>query len=162
MNRNHYHEIYGFMPKSIVSHLSVYDKTTLIGLALTRETTPAGNFMMLATITALGEPFINYMVDSLTEAIIAEGGTLTRDEITNIIKDEITGFAADPNTLMEYVNDYVEETGNPLELNWDKLDYLSKSIKEENESKPAEEEKPTYTRDSKGRLRDSKGHFVKE
>lgn len=159
MKRNRYHEIYGFMPKSIVSHLSVYDKTTLIGLSLSRETTPAGNFMMLATITALGEPFINYLVDNLTEAVLAEGGTLTRDEITDIIKDEIAGFAADPNTLMEYINDYVEKTGNPLELNWDKLGDPAKSVKE---SKPTEEEKPTYTRDSKGRLRDSKGHFVKE
>ena len=60
---------------------------------------------------------------------------------------------------MEYVNDYVEETGNTLELNWDKLGDLAKSVKESNTS---EEEKPAYTRDSKGRLRDSKGHFVKE
>ena len=64
---------------------------------------------------------------------------------------------------MWYVgNDYVEKTGNPLDLNWDKLGDLAKSVKEEKESEPAEEEKPTYTRDSKGRLRDSKGHFVKE
>lgn len=161
MKRNRYHEIYGFMPKSIVSHLSTYDKTTLIGLSLARETTPAGHFMALATITALGEPFINYMVDSLAEALAEEGGIYTRDDITSIIKDEITGFVADPNTLMEYINDYAEKTGNPLELNWEKLGDLSKSIKEK-DPKTAEEEKPTYTRDSKGRLRDSKGHFVKE
>lgn len=162
MNRNHYHEIYGFMPKSIVSHLSVADKTTLIGLSMARETTPAGHFMMLATITALGEPFINYMVDSLAEALAAEGGIYTRDEIASLIKDELTGFAADPNTLMEYINEYVENTGNPLELNWDKLGDLAKSIKEKEPKVVTDEEKETYTRDSKGRLRDSKGHFVKE
>ena len=67
-------------------------------------------------------------------------------------EDLIIEFAKDPKYMMEFIDNYSEKTGNSLE----------KALEDLNTKEKSEEVKETYTRDAKGRLRDSKGHFVKE
>ena len=135
--RTQYNEAYGFMSKATISRLPADIRTELIGGALTRQATPAGRFIALAVVTALGEPFIKYMVKSTVEALDSDGTKYTEQDVMDILGETMDSFAQDSNILMEYVNDYAEETGNSFELNWDKLADIAKAVKDINKKSPA-------------------------
>ena len=131
--RTQYNEAYGFMPKSLIARLPVEVRTELISGALCRKATPAGQFIALAVVTALGEPFIRYMVESTVEALGSDGTKYTEQDVMDILGETMESFAQDSNVLMEYVNDYAEATGNSFELNWDKMADLAKTVKDINQ-----------------------------
>ena len=147
----HYHELYGWLPKHIVDNLSPADKNYLFLEWLCRKPTKTGWFIAQVVVSNLGEPFAEYMFNCATEAIQHSGEELTKETLIGYITDLMEAFATDTNILYEFVETYRQETNTVLNFEF--------PINDEPVDK---QEKSEFTRDSKGRLRDSKGHFVKE
>lgn len=154
MNRTPYHKIYGFMPKSVIEHMSNNDKTKMITEAIFRPATPAGCVIMTATVFALGKDFIDYIINGIVNSLVDEVGNFTEEDVMSDVKDIFDEFAKDPNYMMEFITDYADVTGNDLGFD---PKWLNEFV-----TPPEEKKEETYTRDAKGRLRNSKGHFVKE
>ena len=104
-----YHEIYGFMPKDVISRLSQSDRNEMIIEWLSREPTPTGWFFTKTVIAALGEDFINYLFEKVDEGINSDGTEVTREGLLEGVKDLMNAFASDINILYEYVELYQEE-----------------------------------------------------
>ena len=104
-----YHEIYGFMPKDVISRLSQSDRNEMIIEWLSREPTPTGWFFTKTVIAALGEDFINYLFEKVDEGINSDGTEVTREGLLEAVKDLMNAFASDINILYEYVELYQEE-----------------------------------------------------
>ena len=104
-----YHEIYGFMPKDVISRLSQSDRNEMIIEWLSREPTPTGWFFTKTVIAALGEDFINYLFEKVDEGINSDGTEVTREGLLEGVKDLMNAFASDINILYEYVELYYEE-----------------------------------------------------
>ena len=104
-----YHEIYGFMPKSVIDRLSQSDKNEMIIEWLSREPTPTGWFFTKTVIAALGEGFINYLFEKVDEGMNSDGTEVTREGLLEGVKDLMNAFASDINILYEYVELYQEE-----------------------------------------------------
>ena len=102
-----YHEIYGFMPKDVISRLSQSDRNKMFIEWLSREPTPTGWFFTKTVIAALGEDFINYLFEKVDEGM--DGTEVTRDGLLEGVKDLMNAFASDINILYEYVELYQEE-----------------------------------------------------
>ena len=111
-----YHEIYGFMPKDVISRLSQSDRNEMIIEWLSREPTPTGWFFTKTVIAALGEGFINYLFEKVDEGINSDGEEVTRESLLEGVKDLMNAFASDINILYEYVELYQEEY--PEKQNW--------------------------------------------
>ena len=111
-----YHEIYGFMPKDVISRLSQSDRNEMIIEWLSREPTPTGWFFTKTVIAALGEDFINYLFEKVDEGIRSDGTEVTKDGLLEGVKDMMNVFASDINTLYEYVELYQEEYPEKLNL----------------------------------------------
>ena len=104
-----YHEIYGFMPKSVIDRLSQSDRNEMIIEWLSREPTPTGWFFTKTVTAALGEDFINYLFEKVDEGINSDGEEVTREGLLEGVKDLMNAFASDINILYEYVELYQEE-----------------------------------------------------
>ena len=104
-----YHEIYGFMPKSVIDRLSQSDKNEMIIEWLSREPTPTGWFFTKTIVAALGEGFINYLFEKVDEGMNSDGEEVTRESLLEGVKDLMNAFASDINILYEYVELYQEE-----------------------------------------------------
>ena len=104
-----YHEIYGFMPKDVISRLSQSDRNQMIIEWLSREPTPTGWFFTKTVTAALGEDFINYLFEKVVEGMNSDGTEVTRDGLLEAVKDLMNAFASDINILYEYVELYQEE-----------------------------------------------------
>ena len=104
-----YHEIYGFMPKSVIDRLSQSDKNEMIIEWLSREPTPTGWFFTKTIVAALGEDFINYLFEKVDEGMNSDGTEVTKENLLEAVKDMMNVFASDINTLYEYVELYQEE-----------------------------------------------------
>ena len=104
-----YHEIYGFMPKDVISRLSQSDRNEMIIEWLSREPTPTGWFFTKTIVAALGEDFINYLFEKVDEGINSDGTEVTREGLLEGVKDLMNAFASDINILYEYVELYQEE-----------------------------------------------------
>ena len=104
-----YHEIYGFMPKSVIDRLSQSDKNEMIIEWLSREPTPTGWFFTKTIVAALGEGFINYLFEKVDEGMNSDGTEVTREGLLEGVKDLMNAFASDINILYEYVELYQEE-----------------------------------------------------
>ena len=111
-----YHEIYGFMPKDVISRLSQSDKNEMIIEWLSREPTPTGWFFTKTIVTALGEDFINYLFENVDEGMNSDGTEVTREGLLEGVKDLMNAFASDINILYEYVELYQEEYPEKLNL----------------------------------------------
>ena len=111
-----YHEIYGFMPKDVISRLSQSDKNEMIIEWLSREPTPTGWFFTKTVIAALGEDFINYLFEKVDEGINSDETEVTREGLLEGVKDLMNAFASDINILYEYVELYQEEYPEKLNL----------------------------------------------
>lgn len=111
-----YHEIYGFMPKDVISRLSQSDKNEMIIEWLSREPTPTGWFFTKTVIAALGEDFINYLFEKVDEGMNSDGTEVTREGLLEGVKDLMNAFASDINILYEYVELYQEEYPEKLNL----------------------------------------------
>ena len=104
-----YHEVYGFMPKSVIDRLSQSDKNEMIIEWLSREPTPTGWFFTKTIVAALGEDFINYLLEKVDEGMNSDGEKVTREGLLEGVKDLMNAFASDINILYEYVELYQEE-----------------------------------------------------
>ena len=111
-----YHEIYGFMPKSVINRLSQSDKNEMIIEWLSREPTPTGWFFTKTIVAALGEDFINYLFEKVDEGMNSDGTEVTKENLLEAVKDMMNVFASDINTLYEYVELYQEEYPEKLNL----------------------------------------------
>lgn len=111
-----YHEIYGFMPKDVISRLSQSDKNEMIIEWLSREPTPTGWFFTKTVIATLGEDFINYLFEKVDEGMNSDGTEVTREGLLEGVKDLMDAFASDINILYEYVELYQEEYPEKLNL----------------------------------------------
>lgn len=111
-----YHEIYGFMPKSVIDRLSQSDKNEMIIEWLSREPTPTGWFFTKTIVAALGEDFINYLFEKVDEGMNSDGTEVTKENLLEAVKDMMNVFASDINTLYEYVELYQEEYPEKLNL----------------------------------------------
>ena len=104
-----YHEIYGFMPKDVINRLSQSDRNEMIIEWLSREPTPTGWFFTKTIVAALGEDFINYLLEKVDEGMNSDGEKVTREGLLEGVKDLMNAFASDINILYEYVELYQEE-----------------------------------------------------
>ena len=104
-----YHEIYGFMPKDVINRLSQSDRNEMIIEWLSREPTPTGWFFTKTIVAALGEDFINYLLEKVDEGMNSDGEKVTRESLLEGVKDLMNAFASDINILYEYVELYQEE-----------------------------------------------------
>ena len=111
-----YHEIYGFMPKSVIDRLSQSDRNEMIIEWLSREPTPTGWFFTKTIVAALGEDFINYLFEKVDEGMNSDGEEVTRESLLEGVKDLMNAFASDINILYEYVELYQEEYPEKLNL----------------------------------------------
>ena len=112
-----YHEIYGFMPKSVIDRLSQSDKNEMIIEWLSREPTPTGWFFTKTIVAALGEDFINYLFEKVDDGMNSDGTEVTKENLLEAVKDMMNVFASDVNILYEYVELYQEEYPEKLNLN---------------------------------------------
>ena len=104
-----YHEIYGFMPKDVINRLSQSDRNKMIIEWLSREPTPTGWFFTKTIVAALGEDFINYLLEKVDDGMNSDGEEVTREGLLEGVKDLMNAFASDINILYEYVELYQEE-----------------------------------------------------
>ena len=104
-----YHEIYGFMPKDVISRLSQEDRNEMIIEWLSREPTPTGWFFTKTVIAALGEDFINYLFEKVDDGMNSDGTEVTKESLLEAVKELMNSFASDINILYEYVELYYEE-----------------------------------------------------
>ena len=104
-----YHEIYGFMPKDVINRLSQSDRNEMIIEWLSREPTPTGWFFTKTIVAALGEDFINYLLEKVDDGMNSDGEKVTRESLLEGVKDLMNAFASDINILYEYVELYQEE-----------------------------------------------------
>ena len=104
-----YHEIYGFMPKDVINRLSQSDRNEMIIEWLSREPTPTGWFFTKTIVAALGDDFINYLLEKVDEGMNSDGTEVTREGLLEGVKDLMNAFASDINILYEYVELYQEE-----------------------------------------------------
>ena len=139
MDRTPYNRMFGFIPEAFID-------------AYFRQPTQAGWYIALTTIVSLGKPFIDYIVNGIVESLLKEDDNFDKEDVMGFAEDLIIEFAKDPKYMMEFIDNYSQKTGNSLEPVRTELAGKEKS----------EEVKETYTRDAKGRLHDSNGHFVKE
>ena len=134
--------MFGFIPEEIIN-------------SYFHQPTQAGWYIALATVVSLGKPFIDYIVNGIVESLLKEEEDFDEEDVMGFAEDLIIEFAKDPNYMMEFIDDYSEKTGNSLEFDQKTAEDIAAKEK-------SEEVKENYTRDSKGRLHDSNGHFVKE
>lgn len=121
-----YNEVYGWMPQDIINNLDVTDRNRMFLEYLMRQPTEAGWKIVNATVKELGDPFIIYVLKSTLQE-----GDVTRENVVEMVKEIFHSFACDLNSFAQYVDNYLEETGDS-----------------END-KP---QKPLPQRDSKGRF----------
>ena len=128
-----YNEVYGWMPQEVINHLSEIDRQKMFLNWVLRKPSEAGWIIVKSTLSFLGNPFIEWMLKGVMESLELDETPVTKENLTEGLSTLISGFASDANSLMEYVNNYLEE--NPG---------------------ASEEEVPT-----KKLKRDSKGRFTK-
>ena len=134
MSRIIYHDIYGFMPNSVIDHLSHEDKMVLLAGYVSRKPTAAGEFIAAVVTLTLGEKFIKFVTEKAVEALKSDDKPFTEEDVQELVKGLFEQFATDSNTLQEFITQYVKETGEVLDI---------------------------YARDEK-QPRDAKGKFIKK
>ena len=154
-----YHELYGFLPKEIVDRLTTAEKMLCIAEFAFREPTPAGRLIVTAVIMIMGDKFIKYLTDGAEEALKHNGKPFTEEDVKILVKEMMDHFSADPNSMLEVLDEYADANDVDLEkLIQDTISGQEVIREEKNEEESADSE---YHLDANGRLRDSKGHFVK-
>ena len=109
MKRPEYNEIYGYMPKEVIDHLSQEDKTRLFFLCLKRRPTNTGWFIVNAVVKELGEDFLCYVVLNCAEAMIRLDEDITRESLLESVEELLEYFATDTNILYDYVSQYRQD-----------------------------------------------------
>ena len=108
MPRTEYHELYGWMPQSVIDSISTKDRMLLFMNWLGMKPTYTGRVIVNAVVKELGDEFLEYM---LKDAICAlqYDGELSKENAINLMKDMLDDFATDVNLLYEYVKNYHQD-----------------------------------------------------
>lgn len=109
-----YHEIYGWMPQSIIDKLDNADRSSLLINFIAREPTEAGWRIVGAAVKELGEPFLEYMFMNTINSL-QEDGEATKEEVMEIVTDLFTSFATDLNIFRQYVEEYQDSVEEKVE-----------------------------------------------
>ena len=138
--KREYHEVYGWMPREVIQHLSEEDRNRMIHDWIYRDATETGMFIVAAVIKTLGEHFLHYLFSQALEncACAVLGITPTKEDVNDAIRNILDSWASDTNLLHNFLEMYFEEEG-----------IKPKDIEMEI---PDEEEKPVQGRDAKGRF----------
>lgn len=131
--KREYNEVYGWMPESIINHLSQVDRMLLFIDWVNREPTEAGKFVATVVVRQMGDEFIEYMFKKVYESL-QEDGEVTKEDVIEGVKALMESFATDPNTLVQFIDYYLDETDS------------------DSEEKTTEESKKKQGRDAKGRF----------
>lgn len=131
--KREYNEVYGWMPESIINHLSQVDRMLLFIDWVNREPTEAGKFVATVVVRQMGDEFIEYMFKKVYESL-QEDGEVTKEDVIEGVKALMESFATDPNILVQFIDTYLDETDS------------------DSEEKVTEESKKKQGRDSKGRF----------
>jgi hypothetical protein len=131
--KREYNEVYGWMPESIINHLSQVDRMLLFIDWVNREPTEAGKFVATVVVRQMGDEFIEYMFKKVYESL-QEDGDVTKEDVIEGVKVLMESFATDPNTLVQFIDYYLDETDS------------------DSEEKTTEESKKKQGRDAKGRF----------
>lgn len=131
--KREYNEVYGWMPESIINHLSQVDRMLLFLDWVNREPTEAGKFVATVVVRQMGDEFIEYMFKKVYESL-QEDGEVTKEDVIEGVKALMESFATDPNTLVQFIDYYLDETDS------------------DSEEKTTEESKKKQGRDAKGRF----------
>ena len=144
--KREYNEVYGWMPESVINHLSQADRMRLFLDWINREPTDTGWLITAAVVTSLGNEFMKYILDCAIESVEADGEEATREEAVEAVTAMFTAFATDVNILYGFVDNYLEEVNHPVQLgSW--FNTVQESVAED-----AWKKQP----------RDAKGRFVKK
>lgn len=136
--KREYHEVYGWMPREVIQHLSDEDRNRMIHDWIFRDATETGMFIVSAVIKTLGENFLQYLFSQALESCDFLGVKPTKDDVNDAIRDLLDSWASDTNLLHNFLEMYFEEEGiKPKDIGMET---------------PGEEEKPAQPRDSKGRF----------
>lgn len=147
MKRQKYNEVYGYMPQFVIDNLSKWEKEVMMVSFLLRKPTPVSMFIAVATVSALGEQFAEYLLDTAAESLEVSGEEINEENLKETISGLMDAFAADTNILREFIEEYVEETGAKLPTD---------DVEEKVNTIGIQEDAP-----KKEVKRDSKGRFVK-
>ena len=95
MPRTEYHELYGWMPQSVIDSISTKDRMLLFMNWLGMKPTYTGRVIVNAVVKELGDEFLEYM---LKDAICAlqYDGELSKENAINLMK-----FTAEDNHPVE-------------------------------------------------------------
>ena len=148
MKRREYNEVYGYLPSEVINRLSSEERHKMFIEWLFTEPTETGWIIVRAVTTQLGDKFIKYLLDSIVDAMTKDGEEVTRESLTEITREMMTGFATDVNTLYEFVDIYRKEVLDKEESPEADPDQITKEMAMESKSKVLK--------------RDAKGRFIKK
>lgn len=104
-----YNEVYGYLPESVINHLSEDDKRLAFLSWLTQKPSAASMFIAQVTIKALGPEFIEFLTLQAAQANEDNDVPLTKELLASEVKCLLEEFATDSNILCSYVADFLEE-----------------------------------------------------
>lgn len=104
-----YNEVYGYLPQSVIDHLSESDKRLAFLSWLAQKPSAAGMFIAQVTIKALGPEFIEFLTLQVAQANEDNDVPLTKELLVSEVKCLLEEFATDSNVLCSYVADFLEE-----------------------------------------------------
>ena len=149
MKRREYNEVYGYLPKDVINSLPEMTRRKMFLEYITSDPTATGWFITRTVVAALGDKFINYMIEGVIEVLHQDGKEITKDSVLNCLAILLECFAKDANSLMEYVKIYREDV---LGLDDTQVEEIPEDIVDDMISKTKKDSKPTPKRDKNGRF----------
>lgn len=150
--KREYNEVYGWMPDTVISHLSQTDRMLMFLDWVNREPTEAGKFVAAVVVRQMGDEFVEYMFKKVYESL-QEDGDVTKEDVIAGMRSLMESFATDPNNLVQFIDYYLDETDGD-------------SDSEEKESNVVdltkEFKKNDCVEDADKQPRDAKGRFTKK
>jgi len=149
MKRREYNEVYGYLPKDVINSLPEMTRRKMFLEYITSDPTATGWFITRTVVAALGDKFINYMIEGVIEVLHQDGKEITKDSVLNCLAILLECFAKDANSLMEYVKIYREDV---LGLDDTQVEEIPEDIVDDMISKTKKDSKTTPKRDKNGRF----------
>ena len=78
--KREYNEVYGWMPDSVINHLSQADRMCLFLDWINREPTDTGWLITMVVVNSLGKDFMRYILDCAIESVEVDGEDIVTDE----------------------------------------------------------------------------------
>ena len=149
MKRREYNEVYGYLSKDVINSLPEMTRRKMFLEYITSDPTATGWFITRTVVTALGDRFINYMIERIIEVLWEDGEDVTKDSVLDGLATLMECFAKDANSLMEYVRTYREEV---LGLDDTQVEEIPEEMVEGMMNKTKSSPKSSPKRDKNGRF----------